>query len=80
MDRNRKLAFLCQHGGLSQIFKLIASTSKKIFKILKNTNVAVRRQVKEENNSLLVPVHGLKMLRAQAPYYYIAGAEEPHDY
>jgi len=61
VDGNWKLAFLCQHSGLSQIFKLIASTSKKI---LKNANVAVRRQVKEENNSLLVPVHGLKMLHA----------------
>ena len=43
MDGNRKLAFLCQDSGLAHIFKLIACTSEKI---LNNTNVEVKRQVK----------------------------------
>ena len=40
---------------VSQIFKLIVSTSEKI---LKNTNVLLRRNVKKENTVLPVAVRG----------------------
>ena len=42
-----------QDSGLSQIYKLIVSNSAKI---LTNMNMALSRQVEEENNSLPVTV------------------------
>ena len=53
--------FTCQGSGLCKIFKLIFfSTSKKVL----NINVEVRRQVVEENSSLVLAVLRSKTSRA----------------
>ena len=46
--------FTCQDSG--KIFELIISTTKKVL----NINVEVRRQVVEENSSLVLAVPGSK--------------------
>ena len=50
-----------QDSGPSQIFKLIVCTSEKK---LNNIVVVVRRQLKEENSSIPLSVHGSKTSRA----------------
>ena len=52
--------FTCQGSGLCKILKLIISTSKKVL----NINVEVRRQVVQENSSLVLAVPGSKTWRA----------------
>ena len=54
--------FTCQGSGLCKIFKLIISTGKKV--LTGNINVEVRRQVVEENSSLVLAVPGSKTSRA----------------
>ena len=53
--------FVCQHIGVSLIFKLFISTNEKM---LNNINVLARRQVNQENSSLPVAVRGSKTPRA----------------
>lgn len=52
--------FTFQDSGLCKILKLIISTGKKVL----NINVEVRRQVVEENSSLVLAVPGSKTSRA----------------